>query len=166
VPLFLGGFTDKALERTVKYGDGYFGNIEACDLYRQKLQAAGKDPASARIRLLDLFLVVAHDPERALHELAPYFHHVNNSYGEWANEDLDATGFSEERRIAPMTLEAFKTSGVMRVLTPNQAIAFFNDMRAKSPFEHFMMMVPPGLPPSKFMPYAETFAREVIPAFR
>jgi len=47
VPLYLGGFTDKALERTARYGDGYFGNEEVCDLYLEKLRACGKDPASA-----------------------------------------------------------------------------------------------------------------------
>src|ERR1700722_16177512 len=49
IPLFLGGFTEKALERTAKFGDGYFGNLDVCDLYLEKLRACGKDPASARI---------------------------------------------------------------------------------------------------------------------
>ena len=43
IPLYLGGFTDKALERTAKYGDGYFGNEDVCELYYEKLRACGKD---------------------------------------------------------------------------------------------------------------------------
>jgi len=39
-------------------------------------------------------------------------------------------------------------------------------MLSKAPVEHFMMMLPPGLSPSKFADYAEVFAKEVIPAFR
>jgi alkanesulfonate monooxygenase SsuD/methylene tetrahydromethanopterin reductase-like flavin-dependent oxidoreductase (luciferase family) len=66
IPLFLGGFTDKALARTAKYGDGYFGNEEVCELYLQKLRACGKDPGTARIRIQGLFVLVARDPEQAL----------------------------------------------------------------------------------------------------
>jgi alkanesulfonate monooxygenase SsuD/methylene tetrahydromethanopterin reductase-like flavin-dependent oxidoreductase (luciferase family) len=165
IPLYLGGFTDKALERAAKYGDGYFGNIEICELYAQKLRACGKDPASARIRIQGLFVLVAYDPEKAMHELAPYFHYVNNAYGEWLNEDRASTGFGHQTLLKPMTLEAFKTSGILRILTPSQAIDMFNKMLSQAPVEHFMMMMPPGLSPSRFAEYAEIFAKEVIPAF-
>jgi alkanesulfonate monooxygenase SsuD/methylene tetrahydromethanopterin reductase-like flavin-dependent oxidoreductase (luciferase family) len=166
VPLYVGGFTDKALERAARYGDGYFGNEEVCDLYREKLRVFGKDPSSARIRIQGLFVLVANDPEKAMHELAPYFHYVNNAYGEWMNEDRAATGFGDTAMIKPMTLEAFKGSGILNILTPSQAIEMFNEMLARTPVEHFMLMVPPGLPRSKFIEYAEVFAKTVIPAFR
>jgi len=165
VPLYVGGFTDKALERAAKYGDGYFGNIEVCDLYLDKLRACGKDPAAARIRIQGLFVLVANDPEKAMHELAPYFHHVNNAYGQWLNEDRQSTGFADKTLLKPMTLEAFKSSGILRILTPSEAIAMLNKMLSKAPVEHFMMMVPPGIPPAKFADYAEVFAKRVIPAF-
>src|SRR3546814_6904165 len=65
-----------------------------------------------------------------------------------------------------MTLDAFKASGILSILTPAQAIDMFRKMLAKAPVEHFMMMLPPGLPPAKFMQYAELFANEVMQAFR
>jgi alkanesulfonate monooxygenase SsuD/methylene tetrahydromethanopterin reductase-like flavin-dependent oxidoreductase (luciferase family) len=164
IPLYVGGFTDKALERAARYGDGYFGNEDVCDLYLQKLRACGKDPAGARIRIQGLFVVVAQDPEKAMHELAPHFHYVNNAYGRWLNEDRAATGFAATL-LKPMTLEAFKASGILRILTPGQAIDFFNEMLARRPVEHFMMMAPAGLPAAKFSEYAQVFANEVIPAF-
>ena len=166
IPLYIGGFTDKALERTAKYGDGYFGNVEICDLYFDKLRALGRDPAAARIRIQGLFVLVARDPEQAMHELAPYFHHVNDSYGKWLQENRADTGFGEGAVLKPMTLEEFKASGILRILTPEQAIEMFREMLAKAPVEHFMMMVPPGIPRAKFKKYAEVFARDVIPAFR
>jgi alkanesulfonate monooxygenase SsuD/methylene tetrahydromethanopterin reductase-like flavin-dependent oxidoreductase (luciferase family) len=164
VPLYLGGFTDKAMERTAKYGDGYFGNEEIIDLYRDKLRADGKDPTSARIRIQGLFNVVARDPQQAMEELAPFFHHTNNSYGAWLNEDRESTGFAAT--LKPMSLEAFKTSGILKIMTPGQAIDMFTTMLSKAPIEHFMMMFPPGMTAEKFAPYAEVFAKEVIPAFR
>lgn len=166
IPLYLGGFNSKAIERTAKYGTGYFGNIEFVDLYREKLRAAGKDPASGRVRIQGLFIAVANDPQQGLDELAPYFHHVNNTYGQWHDEDRAATGIGAGSRLKPMTLTEFKASGILQILTPGQAIDMFNRMLATAPVEHFMMMLPPGLPPAEFAKYAELFAKEVIPAFR
>ena len=104
--------------------------------------------ARARIRIQGLFVVVAKNPDQAMHELAPHFHHVNNFYGQWLNEDRAATGFGESVVLQPMSLEAFKGSGILRILTPDQAIQLFNDMRSKAAVEHFMMMLPPGIPAS------------------
>jgi hypothetical protein len=109
--------------------------------------------------------VIARDPERAMHELAPYYHHVNNAYGQWHNEDALTTGLGSETLLKPMTLEEFKASGILTIWTPAEAIEQFKQMRAKATVEHFTMMLPPGLPPAQFVPYAEVFANEVIPAF-
>jgi hypothetical protein len=101
-----------------------------------------------------------------MQELAPYFHHANNAYGVWLNEDRASTGFADKALLKPMSLEAFKTSGILTILTPGLAIDMFNKMLAKAPVDHFMMMLPPGMPPANFTKYAELFAKEVIPAFR
>ena len=74
--------------------------------------------------------------------------------------------FGDEALLAPMSLEAFKASGILRILTPGQAIDLLNNMLSKAPVEHFMMMLPPGLPTAKFKDYAGVFAQEVMPAFR
>jgi alkanesulfonate monooxygenase SsuD/methylene tetrahydromethanopterin reductase-like flavin-dependent oxidoreductase (luciferase family) len=166
LPLYMGGFNDKALERIAKYADGYFGNLDVVEPYLEKLRAQGKDPTLARIRIQGLFVVVAKNPDQAMHELAPYFHHVNNTYGLWLHEDHAATGFAESTLLRPMSLEAFKASGILRILTPEEAIHLFNDMHSKAAVEHFMMMLPPGIPTEQFRKYAEVFAQEVIPAFR
>ncbi|MFT3967058.1 MAG: LLM class flavin-dependent oxidoreductase [Sphingobium sp.] len=164
VPLYIGGFADKALARVAKYADGYFGNEDVCGLYADKLRAEGKDPAGARIRIQGLFLAVAEDPAAAMDELAPYYHHVNNSYGEWLNEDK-AIGI-DDPALKPMSLEDFKKSGILQIVTPWEAIAKFRRMQDRIPVEHFMMMMPAGLPAERFLAYATLFAREVLPAFR
>ncbi|MBU6267723.1 MAG: LLM class flavin-dependent oxidoreductase [Sphingomonadales bacterium] len=161
IPLYIGGFAPKAIERVARYGDGYIGDSGAFDGYADKLAEAGRDPASAKIRVTGLMTVVAHDPAAAIEELAPCFHHVNNSYGQWFDEDR-ALGMSS---FTPMTLDAFKASGVMEVLTPDQAIAKFRALQAKIPLDHYIMMMPPGLPAERFIHYADIFAREVLPAF-
>ncbi len=160
IPLFIGSFTDKAMERVARFGDGFIGSGDLCDMYTQKLRDQGKDPAAAKIRTTELFMVVAHDPEAAMDELAPYYHHVNNSYGEWANEGTMATG------LEPMSLDAFKASGTLQIMTPADAIAAIKVKQERMPLDHVMMMMPPGLPPGRFVEYATVFANEVIPAFR
>ncbi len=164
IPLFVGGFSGKALERAARYGDGYFGNLELSELYREKLRATGKNPLTGRLYLQSIFLVVAKDPEKAMNELAPYYHHVNNVYGQWLSEEK--MGIQVDEAPQTMTLEQFKSAGMLRILTPDQAIALFKTMRAQAPLEHVMLMVPPGFPLSKFAQYAEVLAREVMPALR
>lgn len=163
IPLYIGGFAEKALERVAKYADGYFGNPEFVEPYRAQLAKQGKDPASARVRFQSLFTVVARDPEAAMEELAPCFHYVNNVYGGWLNEDK-AIGI-DDPALKEMDLDAFKASGILDILTPEAAVERFRTLRDKHAVEHVTLMLPPGLPPAKFMPYAETFAKDVIPAF-
>jgi alkanesulfonate monooxygenase SsuD/methylene tetrahydromethanopterin reductase-like flavin-dependent oxidoreductase (luciferase family) len=166
IPLFVGAYSEKAMARVARYGDGYLGAHELYEVYAAKLRDSGKAPADGRFYQASLPLVVARDPEKALHELAPYYHHVSNMYGVWLTED----GYDGRVQVAEaprtLSLEAFKGSGLLQVLTPAQAIAFFCDMRAKTPVEHVTIAVPPGIPLSTFAPYAELFANEVAPAFR
>jgi alkanesulfonate monooxygenase SsuD/methylene tetrahydromethanopterin reductase-like flavin-dependent oxidoreductase (luciferase family) len=161
IPLYVGGFGAKAIERVMRYGDGYIGNADVFTRYADGSHGQGEDAGAATVRITGLFTVVARDPERAMEELAPYYHHVNNSYGEWFVEDK-----AVEEGLKPMSLEAFKASGVLQVMTPEAAIAMFRDLRERMPLDHYMMMMPPGLPAARFVEYAQTFADEVIPAFR
>lgn len=163
IPLYIGGFADKAIERAARFGDGYFGDAAATGLYIEKLRALGKDPDGARVRIPCLFTVVAEDAEAALDELAPFYHHVNNSYGEWNHEDKAMA--ADSPTLSPMSLTDFKASGALEILAPAQAIDKFRAIRAKVPLEHVMMTLPAGMPPAAFRKYADLFAREVIPAF-
>lgn len=162
IPLYIGGFAEKALERVARYGQGYFGDPRSTKVYKEKLAAAGKDPATARVRIPSLFTAVARDPVAAMNELAPFFHHVNNSYGEWNHEDKAPDG----PLISPMSLDEFIASGTLDIVTPGQAIDKFRGLQAKFPLEHVMLAVPAGMPPGEFKKYAGLFAEEVIPAFQ
>lgn len=159
IPLYIGSFSDKAMARVARYGDGFIGSGDLCDLYIDKLRQQGRDLSEARIRTTELFFVVAHDPERAMAELAPYYHHANNSYGAWFAEGQGVEG------LQPMDLDAFKASGILQIVTPAEAIAQIKAKQERMPLEHVMMMMPPGLPAARFQEYAQVFADEVIPAF-
>jgi hypothetical protein len=96
--------------------------------------------------------------------LAPYYHYVNNGYSEWLNEDK-AVGIADPA-LKPMSLDEFKQSGILQIWTPEQAIDKFQAMQSRISIEHFMMMMPPGLPQGRFREYAQLFADQVLPAFR
>jgi alkanesulfonate monooxygenase SsuD/methylene tetrahydromethanopterin reductase-like flavin-dependent oxidoreductase (luciferase family) len=164
IPLYVGGFSTKALDRAVKYGDGYHGLMDMCPVYIDKLREAGKDVSKARVRALDMNLFVARDPAKAFDELAPHMLHMHNSYSEWAAEDNPEYDVGNIE-LKPMGLEEFRASGRLTVLTPAQAIEFFQKQLSIAPLEHFMLFVPPGMRMKQFGAYAELFAKEVMPAF-
>lgn len=164
VPLHIGGFAEKALERVAKYADGYFGDVGACAGYVDKLAALGRDTAKARMLATCLFMVVAEDKAAVMDELAPFYHHVNNTYAEFMAEDkaigMDGGG------LAAMSLDDFKVSGILEIMTPDEAIARFTKMKQRAPaLEHLMFMRPPGLSAERFKAYARVFAEKVMPAF-
>lgn len=164
IPLHIGGFADKALERVANYADGYFGDVGAIAPYVAKLEAMGRDPSAARALATCLFMVVAEDKAAAMEELAPYYHHVNNTYAGFMAEDK-AIGM-ENAALAAMDLDAFKGSDILQIMTPDEAIARFAAMKERAPaLEHLMFMRPPGLPAERFKAYAALFAEKVIPAF-
>jgi alkanesulfonate monooxygenase SsuD/methylene tetrahydromethanopterin reductase-like flavin-dependent oxidoreductase (luciferase family) len=167
VPIYLGGFSEKAVQRAARLGDGLVSEMWAYDAYAKALQAQGKDPASARFRTQGGFFHVAADPEKATAELLPHAFYMNNSYAGWMEEDAKYYDLQGDHTIfKSMTLEEFKASRTMRIMTPQKAIAALERMLTKAPVEHFAMLIPPGMTLEAFAPYAETFAKEVMPAFQ
>lgn len=167
IPLYVGGFSQRALLRAAQLGDGYHGKIDGFASYVEKLRECGKDPASARLREHDLNFFVARDPEAAWEELGPYMLYMHESYSKWMHENQANYDLSEKDiMLRPMTLDEFKASDKLRIMTPDAAIDFINGMLAEAPVEHFMMFVPPGLPVSRFKDYAGLFATDVMPAFQ
>ena len=166
IPLYIGGFSQKALIRAARLGDGYHGKIEGYADYVEKLVACGKDPASAKIRDHDLDFFVARDPDAAWAELGPHMLYNIETYSRWMHEDQADYDIDMEVMIKPMTLDELRASGRVKILTPAQAIDHFEGMLARCPaLEHFMMFVPAGMSPKRFAAYAELFAEEVMPAF-
>lgn len=164
IPLTIGGFVDKAIERAAKHGDSYFGNGEFADVYVRKWAEQGRNPDEAAMLIPGLFTAVARDPESAMEELAPHYHYMNEAYSVIMHED-DAFGIDDAEIGTTMDLDAFKASGILHIWTPEEAVENFRAMQAKMPLKHYAMSMPPGLPPERFVHYAETFASDVIPAF-
>ena len=56
------------------------------------------------------------DPEKTLHEVAPHTDYQLNQYAKWQAH--------EKVGVQEMDLDTFKKSGMTKVLTPDEAIAY------------------------------------------
>ena len=73
IPLYFGGFNEKAMERTAKYGDGYFGNMEWSICTSKSFAPAARIQRVRASESKGCLYVVARDPDKAIDELAPSF---------------------------------------------------------------------------------------------
>ena len=160
IPLFVGAASRPGLRRAAVYGDGLIGGAVQYEDYLEELRACGKDERAARIICYDdIWMVVSDDPEKTMADVAPHYHYQLNTYAQWqAGKDWSPN--------AVMDLETFKTSGKVKVLTPDEAIAHFRSKLDAAPFEAFCMFAPSGYPLSKLAESAELFASKVLPEFR
>jgi alkanesulfonate monooxygenase SsuD/methylene tetrahydromethanopterin reductase-like flavin-dependent oxidoreductase (luciferase family) len=162
IPMFIGGVSQPGFHRAALYGDGFIGPVEFWPAYLEEVRAVGKAEQDARIVSMsysDMWFLVSEDPEKTLDELAPHAHYQINTYAEW-QEDLTWGPFAQ------MSVEEFKKAGLMKVLTPDEAIAYIRSRLEQAPLEAFCMQAPAGFPLAKLAQHAELFAKKVIPAFR
>ncbi len=162
IPLFIGGVAQPGFRRAARFGDGFIGPVEFYPAYLQEVRALGKPEKDARMVSMsysDMWLVVSEDPEKTVNEVAPHAFYQINSYAEWQENKMWQV-------FQKMDLEAFKKSGVMKIMTPDEAIAYIRSRIEAAPIEAFCMQAPAGLPLSKLAEHAELFAKKVMPAFR
>ena len=157
LPLYVGGFYPKALQRAARYADGYQGYLDVYPAYIEQVRACGKDPAAAKFTMMNLAFYVARDPEKAFAEIGPHVLYTNNAYAKWQTEA------EHDSQFQPMDMATLRASGTLTILTPQQAIDYIN---THASIDNFLTCPPAGLPMSRFAEYAELFAKEVIPAFR
>lgn len=162
IPMFIGGVAQPGFRRAARLGDGFIGPVEYWPAYLEEVRAAGKDEAKARIVSMsysDMWFLVSEDPEKTLNELAPHAYYQVNTYAEW-QEGAEWGVFTQ------MDLEQFKQAGVMKVLTPEEAVAYIKSRQEAAPIEAFCMQAPSGFPLALLAQHAELFANKVMPAFR
>lgn len=163
MPLWLGGFLPKALERAGRLGDGYISIGAIRPLVDQCLaavRASGRDPERYGVAGGFMWLIVARDPERRWKEALEHFLYQLNFYARWFAE-AGMTVFSPVSNRADL-----ERQGVL-VLRPEEAIERIRQYAEESRVTHFYgWTVPPGLPPEWSDEHLELMAREVIPAFR
>jgi alkanesulfonate monooxygenase SsuD/methylene tetrahydromethanopterin reductase-like flavin-dependent oxidoreductase (luciferase family) len=161
VPIFVGALSEPGYRRAARFGDGYCGPLESWPAYLQAVKNEGKSEDEARLHLIgatDMWTFVADDVDKAWEEIAPHGFYYSDTYARW--QEGTAWGLKK------LDIAEFRQSGIMKVLTPEDAIPHFRARMAMAPMETFALKVPTGMKPSKFKPYAETFATKVLPHLR
>jgi hypothetical protein len=164
IPMFVGAVAPPGLKRAARLGDGYGGPAANWQAYVDEVKACGKPESAARYISLDaadMWSVVADDPEAALNEIAPHCYYQINTYAEWQKDIAWGTNY-----IQQVDFETFKKSGAIKVMAPDEMIAYLREKMNAVPMEAFCMQVPSGMPLKTYAKYVETFAKKVIPAFR
>lgn len=163
-PIWVGGFGPAAINRAVKYGDGYLGMADMripYQMYKEKLAEAGKDASNPKAAGGHLWMVVANDPEKTWHELAPHVRYQINTYREWTIVD----GESHFPEVPDD--ETLKATGILNVVTPDDAVKMIKEYVAEVPIQrYYTWTVPPGYPVKNMYEHLELFATKVIPHFR
>jgi alkanesulfonate monooxygenase SsuD/methylene tetrahydromethanopterin reductase-like flavin-dependent oxidoreductase (luciferase family) len=162
IPMFVGAVAEAGFKRAAQYGDGFIGPVEFWPAYLEALKAAGKSEADARIISMsysDMWMMVSEDPEKTINDMAPHAYYQINTYAKW-QEGAEWSVYTE------MSLDEFKKAGVMKVLTPDEAIAYIKSRQEVAPIEAFVMQAPTGFPLKLLAEHAELFASKVMPAFQ
>ncbi len=163
MPIWLGGFLPKALDRAGRMGDGYIsiGPIRPLvDRCLEAVRASGRDPERYEVAGGLMWLLAARDPEKRWREALPHLLYQLNLYSRWYTE-------------AGMTLfppassrEELEAIGFL-ILRPEDAIAKIREsVGANGVTRFYGWTIPPGLPPGWSDEHVELMAKEVIPAFR
>ena len=154
----LGGSSEAAARRAARIADGFLPSIpEVWEPYRDEMLLLGKpDPGPCPMGQMRTVALAA-DADRGWSEVAPYFLHETNAYGEWQAQDDVGSPY----RVVD-GVDALRAAGAYAVVTPDQ---YVEELRAAPfPFAMFHPMCG-GIPPELAWSSLRLFEREVMPAF-
>jgi alkanesulfonate monooxygenase SsuD/methylene tetrahydromethanopterin reductase-like flavin-dependent oxidoreductase (luciferase family) len=154
----LGGSSEPAARRAARIADGFIPSVpEVWEFYRDEVIKLGRlDPGPCPIGE-NRTVALAEDPDKGWDEMAPFFLHETNAYGEWQAQDDVASPYRVVEGV-----DALRESGHYAVLTPDQYVA---ELRAAPfPFAFFHPLCG-GMPMELAWPSLRLFEHEVLPAF-
>lgn len=156
--LLLGGSSEPAARRAARIADGFIPSMpEVWEFYRDEVQTLGRpDPGPSPISTNQVIALAA-DPEVGWKEMAPFYLHETNAYGEWN----DTAGLDSPYATC-RSVDELRETGQYRVLSPAQLIA--EQQTAPFAFAMFHPMCG-GMPIDLAWSSLRLFEREVFPAF-
>ena len=154
----LGGSSEPAARRAARLADGFVPSVpEVWEYYRDEVITLGRpDPGPCPIGE-NRTVALAEDPDKGWQEMAPFFLHETNAYGEWQAQDDVASPYRVVEGV-----DALREAGQYAVLTPEEYVA---ELRAAPfPFAFFHPLCG-GMPIELAWSSLRLFEHEVLPAF-
>lgn len=180
-PIWIGGFTQPALRRAARFGDGFIAPMASPSVYERylaELRKRGRSTDHVKLASGFQWLIVSNDPEKTWNEAADHIVYQADNYAAWTAKALQNVDKKTRARMAkegakPPTLsylrdrDGLRKSGQFLVVDPDAAVKMIRDYVSNVPLTHYYSWtLPPGLPPAWIQPHLELFASKVIPAFR
>jgi alkanesulfonate monooxygenase SsuD/methylene tetrahydromethanopterin reductase-like flavin-dependent oxidoreductase (luciferase family) len=158
IAITMGGSSSAAARRAARIGDGFIPSVpEVWEFYREEVQRLGRPDPGPSIIGENRVVALARDADTGWEEMAPYFLHETNAYGEWQAQEQVASPFRRVHEAAEL-----RRVGQYAVLTPDEYVAELKD----SPFP-FALLHPMvgGMPVELAWSSLCLFENEVLPAF-
>ncbi len=158
MPLWIGGFTEPAVRRAGRAGDGLLAAANVIPDFLDEWEKQGRE-GQPPIALSVPWAMVAEDPEKAWAEIAPQILYQRNAYAHW----FTAAGMNVFSRI-PETAEEIREGNPDIVVTPARAREIVESIAKRLPMvtHLYWWAIPPGVHPKATFESAELFSREVL----
>jgi alkanesulfonate monooxygenase SsuD/methylene tetrahydromethanopterin reductase-like flavin-dependent oxidoreductase (luciferase family) len=165
-PIWVGGFGEPAIKRTLRYGDGYMGgggkSKDLYELYKKELENAGRPTDNLKFADCIPWLIASDDPEKTWNEAADHVIYQRNGYAEW----MEKPGMSS-KYLRVKDREELKHLGILNVVDPETCTKIIREYLGEVPVTNLRSWtIPPGLTAKWSQPHLELFASKVIPTFR
>jgi probable F420-dependent oxidoreductase len=158
MPLWVGGFTEPAVRRAARVGDGLLAAANVIPTFLDEWGTCGRT-GTPRIALSLPWAMVAEDPDKAWAEIAPHIFYQRQAYARW----FGAAGMDIFRGV-PETAEAIREGNPDIVVTPERARELVESIIERLPMvtNLYWWAIPPGVDPKTTFESAELFSRAVL----
>lgn len=159
-PFAIGGMSRAAARRAARFGLPFYLPMdmpELAELYRSELERLGKQGVVTQPAEGNSMIFLDEDPERAWHELAPYFLREGQEYSDWKREGVPRPG---EQPV--VGIDDLRSQKRYEILTPAECVA---RIRASGP-DSTVCLHPlcGGIPIDRAWQGLELYKNRVLPA--
>jgi probable F420-dependent oxidoreductase len=158
MPLWVGGFSEAAVRRAARVGDGLLAAANVIPTYLDELTRVGKAHQPTRIALSLPWAIVSNDPERDWERYGEHLLYQGKRYAQW----FTAAGMDIFDRI-PESVREIRDRGADLIVTPSRAAEIANRIVRTLPVTHlYWWATPPGVPPKTLYESMELLARQLF----
>jgi alkanesulfonate monooxygenase SsuD/methylene tetrahydromethanopterin reductase-like flavin-dependent oxidoreductase (luciferase family) len=157
MPLWFGGFSDPAVRRGARLGDGLVAAANVIPPFMDEWQKQGR-VGTPRIAMTLPWAFVSDDPERTLAEISPHTLYQMQQYARW----FGAAGMPLFESVPQNVADLLKRTPDL-VVTPGRAREIVEQMVRDLPVtDLYWWAIPPGLAPGASYASMELFSRAVL----
>jgi alkanesulfonate monooxygenase SsuD/methylene tetrahydromethanopterin reductase-like flavin-dependent oxidoreductase (luciferase family) len=160
--IMIGGSGEIAARRAARLRTPFFpaiGDPELAEVYNEECAKVGYTEGFVNLPAGPGFVHVAEDPEAAWAKIGPHALHEANMYESWQTPDQRS-----QVDVHATTVDEVRTSGVYKVVTPDECIELANELGDFGTLLFHPLMG--GIPPDLAWESLELFEAKVLPRLR